>query len=376
MEEADALAQRAGVVSTRMLAVGTVENLRNRWGNLYHVHLVQRSAPHTTPEEMDCLKSWIRSTIEGADVEEKTFSGQLRFSVPARGPRGRGVGQLFRLLENNKEGLGVEYYAIGQTTMDEVFVRIVRRHGGEEENEKSGELDVATRKWWKKGGDDSYGIGPSGRKASEAGLTSALQGGRGGEESYGSSGRTTRDDDSYGSGDRSGSSAFGSGITSGAGSGNKITSGYQESGTLPADYGTGHQGDTTDRNEPYSGGHDEYGSAATGGAGFGNKSSDSAPSDSSYDGNPDVARNSDPYTGSREYGSGFTGGAGYGNKHSNREDNEDRPSDSTSGKIMEKLGGVLGNKNMEQKGAEKREQARYGDDSGPGGYGGSNDNNY
>ncbi|KAL8901107.1 MAG: hypothetical protein Q9207_005359 [Kuettlingeria erythrocarpa] len=151
MEEADALAQRAGVVSTRMLAVGTVDSLRNRWGNLYHVHLVQRSAPHTTPEEMSRLKSWIRSTIERAEVEEKTFSGQLRFSVPARGPRGGGVGQLFRLLESNKEGLGLEYYAIGLTTMDEVFVRIVRRHGGVEENEKSGELGVARRKWWMRG---------------------------------------------------------------------------------------------------------------------------------------------------------------------------------------------------------------------------------
>ncbi len=151
MEEADALAQRAGVVSTRMLAVGTIDSLRNRWGNLYHVHLVQRSAPHTTPEEISYLKSWIRSTIEGAEVEEKTFSGQLRFSVPARGPRGRGVGQLFRLLESNKEGLGVEYYAIGQTTMDEVFVRIVRRHGGVEENEKSGELGGTRRKWWMRG---------------------------------------------------------------------------------------------------------------------------------------------------------------------------------------------------------------------------------
>lgn len=42
---------------------------------------------------------------------------------------------------------------------------------------------------------------------------------------------------------------------------------------------------------------------------------------------------------------------------------------------MEKVGGMFGNKDMEQKGAEKREQARYGDDSGSGGYGGSNDNN-
>lgn len=50
--------------------------------------------------------------------------------------------------------------------------------------------------------------------------------------------------------------------------------------------------------------------------------------------------------------------------------------DSTSGKIMEKMGGMFGNKQMEEKGAAKREKAGYGDDSGSGNYGGSNNDNY
>jgi len=45
-----------------------------------------------------------------------------------------GIGRLFRLLDENKRELGIEYYSVGQTTMDEVFVRIVREHGGKEEN--------------------------------------------------------------------------------------------------------------------------------------------------------------------------------------------------------------------------------------------------
>ncbi|KAL9046318.1 MAG: hypothetical protein Q9206_007109 [Seirophora lacunosa] len=194
----------------------------------------------------------------------------------------------------------------------------------------------------------------------------ALSSGRtGADDSYGSSGRGG--DDSYGSG---GGSTFGSGITGGAGSGNKLSSGADESTGLPSDYGTGHSGDTTDRNEAYSG-HREYGSGMTGGPGFGNKSSGHRESESSFGGNVDVARNSDPYTGHGEYGSGSTGGAGYGNKSSNR-DSDDGPKDSTSGKIMEKVGGMLGNTKMQEKGSAKREQAGYGE----GGYGGSNDNNY
>ena len=38
--------------------------------------------------------------------------------------------------------------------------------------------------------------------------------------------------------------------------------------------------------------------------------------------------------------------------------------DSKSGKIMEKLGGMMGNEKMQQKGYEKREQAGYGSGGG------------
>ena len=135
--------------------------------------------------------------------------------------------------------------------------------------------------------------------------------------------------------------------------------------------------------EPYSGGR-EYGSGAIGGAGFGNKSSSGSASDSAYGGNPEVGRNSDPYSGSNEYGSGATGGAGYGNKSSNRDNDDNKKggmfgaeisdigehvadivlkTDSTSGKMMEKLGGMFGNEKMKEQGRGKREDAGYGDNS-------------
>ena len=50
--------------------------------------------------------------------------------------------------------------------------------------------------------------------------------------------------------------------------------------------------------------------------------------------------------------------------------------DSTSGKLMEKVGGMFHHKGMEEKGAEKRSQSGYGDDSTSGGYGGNDQSNY
>lgn len=179
-----------------------------------------------------------------------------------------------------------------------------------------------------------------------------------------------------------------------AGFGNKSTSGMVDETNLPSDYGSDnrHGGQLGGNPDPYSG-INEYGSGTTGGAGFGNKSSRDNPSSSSnggsYRGNEELGRNLDPYSGHNEFGSGTTGGAGFGNKSTGRSDDtasaggKSFPSrdfdtwdaksaggaDSKAGKLMEKIGGMMGNEKLEQKGLEKRQQAGcgsgdYGDSSG------------
>ena len=157
MEEADALADRAGIMGKKMLALGTSEGLRKKHGDRYHVHVIMRTAPHTSDEDMNRTKDWISRHLEGAEVEPRTFHGQLRFSVPAsrsvvqefkspdgetdmvqssneKGPNRSGVGALFTLLETHKEELGFEFYSVSQTTLDQVFLSIVGKHNIEEEN--------------------------------------------------------------------------------------------------------------------------------------------------------------------------------------------------------------------------------------------------
>ncbi|KAK8053867.1 hypothetical protein PG996_013168 [Apiospora saccharicola] len=146
MEEADALANRAGILAKRMLAMGPVENLRQRFGDALYVHLVSRTAPHSTTEEMERVKDWVKQTYPGADVEEKTYHGQLRFSVPAsavladngggdasRADQRSAVGHLIIRLEEQKESLGIEHYSVSPTTLDQVFLTIVGQHNVKEE---------------------------------------------------------------------------------------------------------------------------------------------------------------------------------------------------------------------------------------------------
>lgn len=146
MEEADALANRAGILAGNMLAVGTGEELRRRWGDGYYVHLVLKSAPASTADEMARTKSWVLEKFRGVVLEDRSFHGQMRFSVPVyRGEnndeaeagagaaseedtigsadtvtgikKGNGVNRVFKILEASKQELGLEYYSISQSTL-------------------------------------------------------------------------------------------------------------------------------------------------------------------------------------------------------------------------------------------------------------------
>jgi ABC-type multidrug transport system ATPase subunit len=170
MEEADALAGRAGIMARRMLAMGTPDDLRHRFGDALHVHLVHRSAPRTTDEEMARVIHWVRDTLPSADVDEKTYHGQVRFSVRATDVLARtnttapgqaqtgdvisnqpadlsqsAIGHLVVLLEEHKADLCVGHYSVSPTTLDQVFLTIVGRHNVKEE----GYEDKKTPLWKK-----------------------------------------------------------------------------------------------------------------------------------------------------------------------------------------------------------------------------------
>lgn len=159
MEEADALADRAGIMAGRMLTLGTSDYLRQKHGNFYHVHLLLRSAPHTSADEISAVKSWIASHLPEARVDEKSYHGQIRFSIPASSslpstiPASKpappmddadrispsptatasSLAAIFTLLERHKHALGVDFYSVNPTTLEDVFSDIVGRYGGEEE---------------------------------------------------------------------------------------------------------------------------------------------------------------------------------------------------------------------------------------------------
>ena len=161
MEEADALANRAAILAGKLLALGTSDYLRRKHGHRLHVHLLMKTAPHTPNDEVERVKAWISSAFPEALIDEKNFHGQVRFNVPAKSRTNRvkvpdeqdsiscidnkshptalqtqtksPIASLFSTLEANKQKVGFEYYSVGQTTLDQVFLSIVGKHAVEEE---------------------------------------------------------------------------------------------------------------------------------------------------------------------------------------------------------------------------------------------------
>ena len=188
MEEADALAQRAGILDQRMLALGTIDQLRKRYGNSFTVHLVSRTAPYTSEHEMERLRKWVVHHFDQAVLEERSLHGQLKFSIPtsasitraepphsivASGPteskslgphssvsetpedtilplmsvgpvehvgHKNAVGAIFAALEANRDLLELEYYSVSPSALEEVFLNVVGNHAPVEQ--------AVGRTWW------------------------------------------------------------------------------------------------------------------------------------------------------------------------------------------------------------------------------------
>lgn len=142
MEEADALCDRAGIMASKMLALGTINSLRAKHGDKIYLHLVHQDAPHTSNRETDALWAWVKSTFLIAETEKRSFGGQIRFAVPAHSSGdvsdglldGSKLGRLFNVIEQNKARVGIRNYSVGPSTLDQVFLNVVSKHNVEEEN--------------------------------------------------------------------------------------------------------------------------------------------------------------------------------------------------------------------------------------------------
>ncbi|PIL31191.1 ATP-binding cassette transporter [Ganoderma sinense ZZ0214-1] len=130
MEEASTLANKVGIIAKRMLAVGTTDELVERYGR-YLVHF-----PCRTREDV------VRARTLMAHIPRARMADDVatRFEVPIGD--GMSLAELFGILAE----AGAREYAVEKASLESVFMKVIREN---EVEEGDGEAVARTRSWWR-----------------------------------------------------------------------------------------------------------------------------------------------------------------------------------------------------------------------------------
>jgi ATP-binding cassette subfamily A (ABC1) protein 2 len=114
MEEIDALCERIGiVVNGKLRAVGSSQQLKSRYGSGYRLSM-------TTNQETE---EWILKAFPSATLMShvnQTYHYEIATETSS-------LGDMFEMMEENKEKYQVTDYSISQTTLEQVFLNFARK---------------------------------------------------------------------------------------------------------------------------------------------------------------------------------------------------------------------------------------------------------
>eukprot|EP01006_Ploeotia_vitrea_P029729 TRINITY_DN62215_c0_g1_i1.p1 TRINITY_DN62215_c0_g1~~TRINITY_DN62215_c0_g1_i1.p1 ORF type:complete len:550 (-),score=282.71 TRINITY_DN62215_c0_g1_i1:161-1591(-) len=128
MEEIDTLCERVAIMSKgELVCVGSKQELKERFGEGYHLLLSLEQEP--TSREIKRLLAFVRKFGGVHTRLESVFGTQVVFMLP----KANGVEtvlEVFKVMERYKTDLkqrfGIEEWGLSQTSLEEVFVNVVR----------------------------------------------------------------------------------------------------------------------------------------------------------------------------------------------------------------------------------------------------------
>ncbi|KAG2755205.1 P-loop containing nucleoside triphosphate hydrolase protein [Suillus brevipes Sb2] len=121
MEEASALANKVGIISKQLLAVGTIDDLISRYAT-YQVHF-------SCPTREDVTRAQVlMSRIPGSRLADDVAT---RFEVPIQEGSGLTLAQLFHILSSQGD---FQEYSVEKATLESVFLKVIRENNVMEED--------------------------------------------------------------------------------------------------------------------------------------------------------------------------------------------------------------------------------------------------
>lgn len=139
MEECEALCNRVAImVDGQFKCLGSVPHLKSRFGDAYKLE-VRCLAPQPSNNQpvsadkngdgalayrVNNVVAFVGKTFAGTTVDER-HSGFVRFKVPKTAVTS--IADLFQAIEEAKQRLFIEDYALGQGTLEQIFIHFARQ---------------------------------------------------------------------------------------------------------------------------------------------------------------------------------------------------------------------------------------------------------
>ncbi|XP_058837017.1 phospholipid-transporting ATPase ABCA3-like [Topomyia yanbarensis] len=121
MEECEALCTRLAImVNGEFKCLGSTQHLKNKFskGFLLTIKVKKTVDGMLQQQQVEGAKAFVMTTFNGAVLKEE-YQDSLSFHVPQTNLK---WSQMFGLMESHKDRLGIEDYALGQTSLEQVFL--------------------------------------------------------------------------------------------------------------------------------------------------------------------------------------------------------------------------------------------------------------
>jgi len=130
MEEAEALCNRIGImVKGQLQVLGSVQHLKTRFGDGYELEV------HSDNLHIPDIQVYIQEQFPGAELQESHF-GHVKYKLPFG--NNLTLADVFEGLESQRQVLGIRDYAVSQTSLEQIFIKVARKH---EEGDEDADVD-------------------------------------------------------------------------------------------------------------------------------------------------------------------------------------------------------------------------------------------
>jgi len=128
MEECEALCTRLGIISSGQLrCLGTAQHLKNRFGRGLQIDI------STGSQDVTKAREFMKSSFGGLE-ELESYGGHLRYKLESKST----LAEVFTLIEQNKERVGISDYSVGQTTLEQIFVNFAKEADQQSQSSENG----------------------------------------------------------------------------------------------------------------------------------------------------------------------------------------------------------------------------------------------